>query len=894
MSSLPPLVHMGAFFFGIIIVPHTSFPGNQHPMSSPLTLLEHSRPAIPVEAMRTLLICRGPIAFETLEVYRRRGWLLPHAVVSSKEWIADGRRAAPWIADLPADHVHYAQEYDDVDAILHVAAQHGIDAIYPGYGFLAERADFAAHVEAAGLRFIGPTATTLRAVGDKDAAIALARRLGIPTIPGDDALVGFARSADQAAIAAETVRRTLAMAAKYPGYPIRLKHPGGGGGKGQRVLSAEELDGSRAPDVIREALAKVWSEMGVSPSQADARKGVLIELDIPRPLHWEVQIFGDGETVVHFAARDCSVQNHGYQKFIEMALHPQAIAQEIQRLDPKADAERIGSLCRRRQTLERICADAQRLGQAVQLRGAATVEFLVGEQGEPYFLEVNPRIQVEHAVTEGIARVRGKPISLVEMQQRVAAGERLAFDQRDITCVGDAIEVRLNAWHEDLNPVLGGVVHALRCNLPPELGAYVRIDAGGLQARRQPWVVPSYDANFALIIVHGADRHETLERLVSVLQDGLEVRGDDALQTNLQPILGLVTLMRALPAETAFRTDTSLLWMALTAIVEAQKSAVLARVPRYPRRPTPNHPSLVARLLGATLEAGFAHPSRLLAFYLKRLTQPHKRPLTTLEVLWQLAAEMDVPLFEEERRRGLALQRAMGALWEAVGRSGKRLRALACAAVAGRLENEPVYASLLEQLTAPPSNLSDQEATALLQELLGWLTAEAPAMTGLIEALERTQIHDCLTHNADLSLSRPVYLRDAGAIDHLMRLLSRSLRPAVLRHGELLSPMEATIYHYPEPGAPPFVEVGAEVKVGQQLALLEAMKMFTDLPSPVDGVVMEIRVENGQGVKTGTPLFRIATHDAVAETSDDHLHGVLEAPWRNRFGLLVPGEATEA
>ena len=104
-----------------------------------------------------------------------------------------------------------------------------------------------------------------------------------------------------------------------------------------------------------------------------------------------------------------------------------------------------------------------------------------------------------------------------------------------------------------------------------------------------------------------------------------------------------------------------------------------------------------------------------------------------------------------------------------------------------------------------------------------------------------------------------------------MRLLSRSLRPTVLRHGELLAPMEATIYHYPEPGAPPFVEVGAEVKVGQTLALLEAMKMFTDLPSPMDGVVMEVRVENGQGVKTGTPLFRIATHDAVAETSDDHV-----------------------
>ena len=863
-------------------------------MPAPKASAPESRLSPAVEQMRTLLICRGPIAFETLQVYSRLGWLLPHVVVSSKEWIADGPRAAPWIAQLPADHVHYVQDYDDVETILNVASRCGIDAIYPGYGFLAERADFAECVEAAGLRFIGPTPETLRAVGDKDAAIQLARRLDIPTIPGDDTLVDFARSADQTTIAEETVRRALAMAAQYPGFPIRLKHPGGGGGKGQRVLSPSELGGAHAADAIRDVLGKVWSEMGVSQPEADARKGVLIELNIPRPLHWEVQILGDGETVVQFAARDCSVQNHGYQKFIELALHPDGIAREIRCLDPKSDSERIQSLCSRRQTLERICADAQRLGQAVGLRGAATVEFLIDEQGEPYFLEVNPRIQVEHAVTEGIARVHGEPISLVEMQQRIAAGERLAFNQDDISCVGDAIEIRLNAWHEDLNPVLGGVVHALRCDLPPDLGAHVRIDAGGLLERRQPWVVPSYDANFALIIAHGADRHETLDRLLRVLRDGLEVSGDAELQTNLQPILGLATLMRALPAETSFRTDTSLMWMGLTAIVEAQKSGVLARVPRYPRRQTANHPALVARLLGATLEVGFARPSRLLTFYLKRLGQVRKRSLTTLEVLWQLADELGETMFEEERERGFALKGATDALWEAVGESEEGLQALMCAAVTGRLEEEPLYVSLLQQLSLPPSNLAPEKAAALLQELLGWLTAEAPAITALVEALERTQIHDCLTHNPDLSLARPAYLQDAATVEHLIRLLGRSLRPAVLRRGELLCPMEATIYHYPEPGAPPFVEVGAEVKVGQTLAVLEAMKMFTDLPSPVDGVVMEIRVENGQGVKTGTPLFRIVSHDTAGEVLDDRLHEVLEAPWLNRFGLLVHRDAADS
>ena len=604
------------------------------------------------------------------EIYRQRGWQLPHVVVSSREWIAELQRTAPWIIDLPPEHVHYVQEYNDVEAILALVREYHLDAIYPGYGFLAESADFAERVEQAGVRFIGPTPQTLRAVGDKDAAIALARQLGIPTIPGDDTLVVFAQTHRQDETAAATVRRTLAMAQRSPGSPIRLKHPAGGGGKGQRVLAAEVLQSPEAEESIRDALTRVWSEMGVSPRAADAHKGVLLELNLPRPLHWEVQIFGDGERVVHFAARDCSLQNHGYQKFIEMALHPPAIAREIAQLQGPAAAARIASLRRRQATLERICADALRLGTAVHLRGAATVEFLIDQQGEPYFLEVNPRIQVEHGVTEGIVRVRGHAISLVELQQQVAAGENLSFQQEDITFVGDAIEVRLNAWHEDLSPVLGGVVHTLRLTPAAAHAPYVRLDAGGLLQRRQPWIVPSYDANFALLIVTGSERHEALMRLIALLEEGLEIRGNAELKTNVQSVLGLLTLMRALPPETEFRTDTSLLWMALAALVVTQKHAVLSQVPAFPRRPGTHDSALLARLLRATLEAGFAHPSRLLTYYLQRLTSPAPRPVAPLEVLWQLAAALGVPQYEEERAQGAALQQAMAALWQhLVGRS---------------------------------------------------------------------------------------------------------------------------------------------------------------------------------------------------------------------------------
>lgn len=844
-------------------------------------------PPIAVETMRTLLVCRGPIAFETLEVYRQRHWQLPHVVVSSREWLAELQRTAPWIVDLPAEHVHYVQEYDDIEAILRLAGEHHIDAIYPGYGFLAENADFAERVEHAGRRFIGPTPDTLRAVGDKDAAIALAKKLGIPTIPGDDSLIALAQTHRQDEIAAATVRRTLALAQHYPAAPLRLKHPAGGGGKGQRVLAVDTLQGPEAEAAIRDALTKVWSEMGVSPSEADSRKGVLLELNIPRPLHWEVQIFGDGDTVVHFAARDCSLQNHGYQKFIEVALHPQAIAYEIAQLDPHTAAARIASLQRRQATLERICADALRLGSAVRLRGAATVEFLIDQQGNPYFLEVNPRIQVEHGVTEGIARVRGTPISLVELQQRVAAGEKCQFSQSDISFVGDAIEVRLNAWHEDLSPVLGGVVHALRLTLSPALQPHVRLDASGLLQRRHPWIVPSYDANFALLVVTGHTRHATLERLMTVLENALAIRGNADLKTNLQPILGLLTLMRALPPETEFRTDTSLLWMAVTAVVESQKQAVLGLLPDFPRRPGAHDPAVFARLLRATLETGLAHPSRLLTYYLKRLMQPTPRPVASMEILWQLAAELGVPLREEEAVQGSALQHAIDTLWEHVSAAGQDGTALLQAATTQALETCPTFQTICAHLVTTTPGLDHTEAAVLLHYLLDWLRADIPSIRALITILEGTQLHAFLAAHDDLALRRPAYLTDAVTIAHLHRLLSSSLRPTLLRHGELLSPMEATIYHQPEPGAPPFVEVGAEVKVGQTLALLEAMKMFTELPSPVDGILVDILVDNGQGVKTGTPLFRLATQETLPTTTDEALHQAVDSAYENRFGLIV-------
>ena len=254
-------------------------------------------------------------------------------------------------------------------------------------------------------------------------------------------------------------------------------------------------------------------------------------------------------------------------------------------------------------------------------------------------------------------------------------------------------------------------------------------------------------------------------------------------------------------------------------------------------------------------------------------------------MLWHLAEALQVPMHEEEKQLGDALVQAADALWLALGASDERYRAL-CHAAVHALNDDEALAGVMQALSTTDFETSQPESLALFRDTMGWLNAPVPVIKDLIELLEQTQIDILLTPNANLALTCPDYLAQSKTVAELHRLLSSALRPTMLQHGALLSPMEATIYHQPEPGAPPFVEVGAEVSVGQTIALLEAMKMYSELPSPVDGVVEAILVESGQGVKTGTPLFKIATQDISGVGTDDGLPQLASDGFQNHFCLL--------
>ena len=411
---------------------------------------------------KLLIANRGEIAVRVMRTAKRMG-LATVAIYS------DADTGAMHVAEageaVRVGPAAAAESYLNVDAIIAAAKQTGADAIHPGYGFLSENPGFVEAVEAAGLTFVGPPASAIRAMGLKDAAKALMEKAGVPVVPGYH---GEEQDAD-----------FLASAAGDIGYPVLIKARAGGGGKGMRKVE-------RAAD-FADALAGAQRE--AKASFGDDR--VLIEKYVTTPRHIEIQVFGDNHgNAVHLFERDCSLQRR-HQKVIEEAPAPGMTG------DVRAA----------------MGAAAVKAAKSIGYSGAGTVEFIVdGSDGlRPdrfWFMEMNTRLQVEHPVTEAITG-----LDLVELQLRVAAGEPLPFTQDDLTINGHAFEARLYA--ED---VPKGFLPATGTLEYLRFSKAARNDTG---VRQGDEITPYYDPMIAKVIVHGRDRTEALARMRAALADTL-------------------------------------------------------------------------------------------------------------------------------------------------------------------------------------------------------------------------------------------------------------------------------------------------------------------------------------------------------------------------------------
>jgi acetyl-CoA/propionyl-CoA carboxylase biotin carboxyl carrier protein len=366
---------------------------------------------------------------------------------------------------LAADDAYVLPEFTSIpylngEGIIDIARRARADAIHPGYGFLAENAGFARAVESAGMRFVGPTATAIEAMGDKIAARKIAIEAGIPPVPGTTEPVPDAASAGEWAV-------------RY-GFPVAIKASGGGGGRGFRV--------ARAPGELVSAFEGSRGEAARYFSNPD----VYVERYLEHPRHIEVQVFADAHgNVVAFPERDCSVQRR-HQKLIEESPSP-AVSPELR---------------------ARLAEAATALTKAVDYRGAGTIEFLLDESGEFYFLEMNTRIQVEHTITEMVTG-----IDLVREQIRVAEGRFLSFSAADVTPRGWSFEARINA--EDAGRQFAPSSGTITTYREPA-GFGVRVDAA---LREGGEVSPEFDSLIAKLVVWGRDRDEALSRLRRTLRE---------------------------------------------------------------------------------------------------------------------------------------------------------------------------------------------------------------------------------------------------------------------------------------------------------------------------------------------------------------------------------------
>ncbi|WP_107854196.1 acetyl-CoA carboxylase biotin carboxylase subunit [Neisseria elongata] len=399
---------------------------------------------------KVLIANRGEIALRVLRACREMG--IATVAVHSE-------------ADKDSLHVKLADEsvcigpapspqsYLNIPAIIAAAEVTGADAIHPGYGFLAENANFAEQVEQSGFIFIGPRADTIRLMGDKVSAKQAMQEAGVPCVPGSDGALP-----DDP----ETIIKTAAKV----GYPVIIKASGGGGGRGMRVVEREE-------DLIK--------SVEMTKAEAGAAFGnpmVYMERYLQRPRHVEIQVLADEHgNAIYLGERDCSMQRR-HQKVIEEAPAPGITAKE---------REKIGKAC---------VEACKRIGY----RGAGTFEFLY-EDGEFFFIEMNTRVQVEHPVTELISGV-----DIVQEQLRVAAGEKLQYKQKDIVLEGHAFECRINA--EDPYNFIPSPGLIESCHLPGGFG--IRVDSHIYQGYRIP---PNYDSLIGKICVHGKTREQAMAKM---------------------------------------------------------------------------------------------------------------------------------------------------------------------------------------------------------------------------------------------------------------------------------------------------------------------------------------------------------------------------------------------
>ncbi|MCB1305821.1 MAG: biotin carboxylase, partial [Leptospiraceae bacterium] len=544
--------------------------------------------------LNILIVCRGPIRMEAMEVFEELGAGYG-ILLSEKDSVTYPHTLAPELRQLTdPDRVHRIPDYtganreerqERIQQIIEICNTYGYTHIFAGYGFMAEDADFVESIEGAGIGFIGPRGNVHRLAGAKDQAKKLSRKIGVTVTPGLDNITsvtliakaggrkgleslakehGFKvdGSLDDEDFAEEILNQSYkqgvslisvedlqnkakeqvaAILKENPGKRIRLKYIGGGGGKGQRIVTRDE----EVPNAVMEVLSE---SKALGPLD---NKNFLIEMNIESTRHNEIQLIGNGKWAVALGGRDCSLQMHE-QKLVEISITDELFVQEIDRAKKDGDSAIASRLEKDRATLKEMEDQAERFAEAVGLNSASTFECIVSDESH-YFMEMNTRIQVEHRVTEMAYSLRFRNPdnkedffdveSLVECMVLCSAhADHLPRPERMLRH-GAGGEIRLNAMNDALAPHAGSLIESWTSPVEHEIR-----DDQGIGIRNPDTrsfihyhLAGAYDSNIALIVTYGDSRKDMLERLADILRQ-MEIRGNE-LSTNKEFHYGILNFL---------------------------------------------------------------------------------------------------------------------------------------------------------------------------------------------------------------------------------------------------------------------------------------------------------------------------------------------------------------
>ncbi len=885
------------------------------------------------EDMTILIVCRGPIRQEALDVFAEMGMTRVGILLSEKDSITYPRALAPELRRLDPSRVHAVQDYTGASAeertqriaeIVGIAKDNGYDYIFAGYGFMAENEEFVRSIEESGLKFVGPGSHVVQAAGFKDEAKRTAEEIDVSVTPGINnatARLLLRKHPDRAALVKVAKKHKLkvpelgddsldlevvadavlgasyeagldlytvdelceqleievgTILKDYAGSRIRLKAIGGGGGKGQRILGSAD----QAPAMAREILAEVKA-LGVGDN-----KNILVELNIETTRHNEIQLIGNGEWTISLGGRDCSLQMHE-QKLLEVSITQETLAAAVERERNAGNQSHADAVEQDLNILRRMEAEAERFGEEVKLDSASTFECIV-DGSRHYFMEVNTRIQVEHRVSELCYAMRfTNPEdheeffdvhSVVEAMALLAKHKQRLPRPTRVQREAASVEARLNATDDSLSPHAGGEIMSWSDPIPGE----VRDDQGisfknpdtGLFVRYR--LAGAYDSNIALLVTTGDDRRDSYERLREVIRRTV-LRGDD-LQTNLQFHYGLVHWFLANGVDA--KPTTQFVVPYLTLIGELLREA-------HDIDPEYAYDQLCAGYLTAVKgNAEAAKATRDLSV-LKRtlIARPLGRVLRQPHLLsaWLSSNKGNFAIKKGRVSWLVNPLQVLANTYELL-----HMDAGADLPAAHRIWEQDAhvlqdglafYAAVEKRLGAESWPELDaklrQEKAPKGFAAKRWKEVRA-AHLGFQLGVE---LYGVLPMIADKVGFFELCVNDDLTITIPERLFDKKhqtamakviVPPPVNKADEIVAVSGGMYYAQEAPGIPPFVAKGQHFDVGDPLYIIEVMKMFNKVYAPFAGTIDEILIDtDGTIVHKGQPLFKITPDEKFVEEDPD-------------------------